>query len=69
MGRTPTTALPRKWTSKRSLSKEAAVRFSAWGKWRESRRQYALDRALHKTGDREARQARDEKHRLPGGPA
>jgi hypothetical protein len=42
---------------------------SAWGKWREGRRQYALDPALHKAGDREARQARDAKNVQPGGPA
>jgi len=32
----------------------------AWGKWREDRRQYKLDRALHKAEDHEARRARED---------
>jgi hypothetical protein len=41
---------------------------SAWGKWRESRRQYALDRALHKAGDREHRRAGEDASIKDGAP-
>jgi len=33
---------------------------SAWGNWRENRRQYQLERALYKAEDHEAQRARED---------